>query len=123
LFIREAGTSIRIKMENMDVESDMYGENYSMDVEPELQASESPFFKYCNNALSPLGNTPQTMVSPPTMEQMGNINVSIGSWDTAKFSQVAAEVMPVPEKQFHCKCKKSRCLKLYCACFENGEDC
>jgi hypothetical protein len=40
------------------------------------------------------------------------------------FSEIVEKKLAIKEKKkFSCNCKKSKCLKLYCECFANGELC
>ena len=78
----------------------------------------SPFQKYCLDKLSPLISS----YSPPKILEIDN-----------PFADTPRSLPPnliwedksrlYNPKTVSCKCKRSRCLKLYCDCFARGEFC
>lgn len=78
----------------------------------------SPFQKYCLDKLSPLAST----YSPPKTVEMCNPFTDIPS---SHIPHILWEdrTKIVKSKSGSCKCKRTRCLKLYCDCFAKGEFC
>ena len=94
-----------------------------------LFSDSSPFSQYCTASLSPIdhsivGLSPLRGLSAVYSQRArvpsssGSTNASTALSDIDFTSATSRFEQPVP-----CKCSKSRCLKLYCECFANGNYC
>uniref|UniRef100_A0A0D3DCS3 CRC domain-containing protein n=2 Tax=Brassica oleracea var. oleracea TaxID=109376 RepID=A0A0D3DCS3_BRAOL len=66
----------------------------------------------------------EDVTPPPQKPPLPRLGLPLGKCRVSKQEQMEAESKDgTPNKQKHCNCKASRCLKLYCECFASGSYC
>ena len=89
----------------------------------------SPFSQFCTLCLSPLATGELALGSPlcfpcrtPGQTPAGGRLPQVWPAPETDFSGAVSNLARL-ESVPKCKCKKSRCIQLYCECFGNGREC